>query len=183
MLTTNIEFHFDSPIAQPFDCPVVYDWIQKCLGSRSLAPFMTLPELVASRSESSSKNARDRDQWIKLTPRTLLFVHFFAAMQIDWTPIQFVEALSSAGANPLILETLPEAILSPLQEAIVRSQTEPPVEWSKELLALVGREDVTVLLTPGQRPNQTQSTLLVRPRYLLHRSNLIYFRHLLTKLV
>jgi anaphase-promoting complex subunit 1 len=60
-----------------------------------------------------------------------------------------------------MLETLPEAVLAPLQEAIVQCQMEPPSTWSKALLATVGREDVNILLTPGRRPRQMQSTLLV----------------------
>lgn len=154
------ESPIENPIPQPFECPAVYPWVQSCLSSRSLVPFMTLPELVRSRSPSSSRFAHDQDQWSKLTPRTLVFSHFFSVMQIRWTPAQYVEALSAAGADPLFLETLPEAVLAPLQEAIVQCQTEPPLEWSKDLLALVKREDVNMLLNPGQRPPQTQSTLL-----------------------
>lgn len=151
----------ESPISEPFECPAVYDWIQACLCTRSLKPFMTLPELVATRLPSAT-NASNRDQWIQLTPRTLLFERLFSVMQSDWSPQQIVEALLSAGANQLVLDTLPEAVLAPLQEAIVKSQAEPPATWSKDLLALVGREDVGMLLTPGQRPRQVQSTLLVR---------------------
>lgn len=83
-------------------------------------------------------------------------------MQADWCSTQFVEALSSAGIDILVLDTLPEAVLAPLQEAIVECQTAPPTTWSKRLLAIVGREDVNMLLSPGQRPRHTQSTLLVR---------------------
>lgn len=75
--------------------------------------------------------------------------------------MQFVESLASAGINVLFLETLPESILAPLQEAIVKCQAEPPTTWSKELLAIAGREDVNMLLTPGQRPRHAQSSLLV----------------------
>lgn len=82
-------------------------------------------------------------------------------MQSGWAPAQFVEALAAAGIDLPLLETLPEAVLAPLQEALVQCQNEPPTAWSKDLLAIVGREDVNVLLTPGQRPRQSQSSLLV----------------------
>ncbi|KAH7369992.1 hypothetical protein BKA65DRAFT_444719 [Rhexocercosporidium sp. MPI-PUGE-AT-0058] len=153
------ETPIDSPISEPFECPAVYDWIQACLRRRTLKPFMTLPELVATRLPSAT-NASNGDQWTQLTPRTLLFERLFSVMQSDWSSHQIVEALSSAGADQLVLDTLPEAVLAPLQEAIVKSQAEPPATWSKELLTLVGREDVGMLLTPGQRPRQVQSTLL-----------------------
>jgi len=38
---------------------------------------------------------------------------FFSAMQADWSPAQFVEALFAAGVDLLVLETLPEAVLAP----------------------------------------------------------------------
>ncbi|KAK6592602.1 20s cyclosome subunit (apc1) [Botrytis cinerea] len=77
-----------------------------------------------------------------------------------WSPVQLVEALSASGVDSLFLETLPEAILAPLQEAIVECQSEPPTTWSRELLALVGREDVTMLLTPGRSARNFQPSLL-----------------------
>lgn len=123
---------------------------------------MTLPEMVATRSPASSRNAHDMIQWARLTPRTLMLDRFFSGMQHDWSPAQFVEALFAAGVDPLVLETLPEAVLAPFQEAIVQCQNEPPTSWSKDLLAMVGREDVNILLTPGQRPSHSKSSILVR---------------------
>lgn len=148
----------ESPPQEPFGCPSIYEWIQASLSNRALMPFLTLPELVATRS---SKPLGDSREWSSLTPRTILFAQFFSSMQSKWSSAQFVEALSSAGMDIHLLETLPEAVLAPLQEAIVQCQTEPPTTWSKALLAMVGREDVNMLLTPGQRPRQLQSTLLV----------------------
>jgi anaphase-promoting complex subunit 1 len=127
---------------------------------------MTLPEMVATRSPASSRNAHDLSQWTKLTPRTLMLDQFFSAMQIDWSPVQFVEALFAAGVDLFVLETLPEAVLAPFQEAIVQCQNEPPTTWSKDLLAIVGREDVNTLLTPGQRPRHSKTTILVRETIL-----------------
>ena len=148
----------ESPPQEPFACPSIYDWIQACLAKHALLPFLTLPDLVATQSP---KPPEDPVTWSSLTPRTLMFVRFFSSMQIDWSSAQFVEALSSAGMDVRLLESLPEAVLAPLQEAIVQCQTEPPTTWSKDLLAMVGREDVNMLLTPGQRPRQLQSTVLV----------------------
>ncbi|TVY17794.1 Negative regulator of mitosis [Lachnellula arida] len=155
----------DSPvdfiIPEPFECPSIYQWIEICLTTQSKMTFLTLPELIATRTSEQIKNAFEFDHWIRLTPRTLLFAQFFASMQPGWSPAQFVEALAAAGMDRLLLETLPEAVLAPLQEAVVQCQTEPPTTWSKDLLAIVGREDVNILLTPGQRPRQAQSNLLV----------------------
>jgi anaphase-promoting complex subunit 1 len=154
----------ESAVPQLFDCPSIYDWVQNCLATHRLIPFMTLPEMVATRSPASSRNAHDLCQWTRLTPRTLMLDRFFSAMQLDWSPVQFVEALFAAGVDLFVLETLPEAVAAPFQEAIVQCQNEPPTSWSKDLLAIVGREDVNTLLTPGQRPRHSQTTILVRIR-------------------
>lgn len=157
-LDYDAESSIDSPPQEPFECPSIYNWIQASLTTRAWTPFFTLSELVATHSSNFVGNP---GLWSTLTPRTLLFVQFFSSMHSDWSSTQFVEALSSAGMDIQLLETLPEAILAPLQEAIVQCQTEPPTTWSKDLLAMVGREDVNMLLSPGQRLRQLQSTLLV----------------------
>ncbi len=171
----------DSPIAQPYECPSIYIWLQSCLTTRSSTRFPTLPGLVSDQATSSERNIQDREQWLKLTPKTLIFKQFFEEMQAEWTSAKYVEALSSAGADLLFLETLPEAILAPLQETIIHCQTEPPSKWSKDLLALVGREDVTMLLTPGQRPRYAQSTILVGFDKRVAISMLIGYRRLLMR--
>ncbi|KAK2628833.1 hypothetical protein QTJ16_001936 [Diplocarpon rosae] len=144
LLNGSTHIRSDSPlnslIPQPIQCPSVYDWIQSCLRTRSLMPFMTLPELIATRSTSTGNSLKSY-QWSLLTPRTLLFAQLFSVIRTDWTPQQFVEALYSAGADQLLLETLPESVKAPIQEAIVKSQADPPSTWSNELLTLVGRED------------------------------------------
>lgn len=148
-------------IPEPFECPAIFSWIQTCMTAKTLAPFMTLPEIVNNRSPVSTRYTRDLNYWSRLTPRTLLFAKFFSLMRSNWSAIQFVEGLSAAGMDVLLMETLPESILAPLQEAIIECQTNPPTTWSKDLLAIVGREDVNMLLSPGLHPRHTLSMLLV----------------------
>lgn len=93
-------------------------------------------------------------------------------MQDGWSSVKLVEALSAAGVDNLFLETLPEAILAPLQEAIVECQSEPPTTWSQELLALVSREDVSMLLTSGRPFRGFQPSLLVSTRFPFHSEKL-----------
>lgn len=54
--------------------------------------------------------------------------------------------MSRCGFTADILETLPEAILTPLRDAISMCQSRPPTSWSKELLALVHRSDIATML-------------------------------------
>lgn len=124
-------------------------------------PFLTLQDLATIRSTMPTRVSRDLERWRSSTPRTLQLAQFFSCMQDDWSSVQLVEALSAAGVDSLFLETLPEAILAPLQEAIVECQSEPPTTWSQELLALVGRQDVSMLLTLGRSSRNFQPSLLV----------------------
>ena len=123
---------------------------------------MTLGDVASRRSTASNKVARASEPWSNLTPKTLLFVRFFALMKPGWSSAELVEALTTAGMDRLMLETLPEGVLASLQEAIVQCQAEPPMTWNKDLLAIVGREDVNVLLSPGQRRRRVHTPLLVR---------------------
>ncbi|KAI9643548.1 Anaphase-promoting complex subunit 1 [Ciborinia camelliae] len=149
-----------SQIAEPFECPSIYTWIQDCFLARRLMPFLTLQDIVTVRSTIPTRGIRDLERWRSSTPRTLQLAQFFSCMQDGWSSVQLVEALSAAKVDSLFLETLPEAILAPLQEAIVECQSEPPTKWSRELLALVGREDVSMLLTPGRSFRSFQPSLL-----------------------
>ncbi|KAG9245464.1 hypothetical protein BJ878DRAFT_18018 [Calycina marina] len=144
-------------ISEPLFCPSVHSWIEKSLVTREHYLFLTLPGLVATNSDIRIQHD---ENWRALTPRTLAFSDFFGHIQPNCSAVQMVEALSSAGMDNVMLESLPETILSPLREAIVRCQAEPPIEWSTRLLSIVGREDVNILLTPGVRPHNTQTTLL-----------------------
>jgi anaphase-promoting complex subunit 1 len=146
---------FDTP--QPFDPPGVYEWIETCLITRNLVPFVTLGDIVASRSGA----AFSIERWSSM-PRTALFMRFFAKIKPESTTIDIVEALFSSGITAQVLDTLPEAIIVPLREAIVGCQAQPPVSWGKDLLSLVDREDVNMLLFPGQRKRLGYSSLLVR---------------------
>jgi anaphase-promoting complex subunit 1 len=59
-----------------------------------------------------------------------------------------VVAMHECGFNPQVLETLPEAVLTPLQDMISICQPNPPPSWPKELLALVSRTDMSGVLQP-----------------------------------
>ena len=178
------EFDIDAKISyaipEPFPCPAIYDWIEQSLLNSRPSPFMTLPQLARTQYAMS---LQQDTRWRDLTPRTLLFSDVFASKQDDWSSSHFVEALVSAGMDSLLLETLPEAVLAPFREAIAHCQSEPPTTWSKRLLAIVGREDVNMLLTPGQRPRNTQTTLLVGAASIIVSSKANIYRHPLTRQV
>lgn len=148
----------DQEISQPFGCPSILDWIRTSLVNEVHISFPTISSTVSKRS---SQIAPKQDYSRMLTPRTYSFEEFFQSRQSNWTAADFVEGLAAAGINSSVLDTLPEAVLTTIMEAIVQCQNEPPTTWNKTLLALVGREDVNLLLSPGQHSLGSSYTILV----------------------
>jgi len=83
-----------------------------------------------------------------------MFERLFASLKTATHRLEAVAAIHHCGFTPQILETLPEAILTPLRDIISTCQPNPPPSWPKELLALVGRTDVSSVLQPT-KPWQT----------------------------
>ncbi|RKF78768.1 Negative regulator of mitosis [Golovinomyces cichoracearum] len=158
---SNSGFDDDTPIRstikQPFECPNIYSWINKCLNIRSASPFITIFHLVSKHAVMSDRSLYD--QCMRFTPRTFIFEQFFQLVTADWIPSQIVESFSLAGGDIQILETLPEAIVAPLQEAIMFCESQPPTNWNKNLLTLVGREDVNLSIKLGQKKRVAQPVI------------------------
>lgn len=81
-----------------------------------------------------------------MTPRTFMFKKLFELLSSAKDRFEAVAAMHAAGFTPQILETLPEAILTPLQDFIFICQSSPPLAWPAELLKLVNRTDVSTIL-------------------------------------
>lgn len=75
-----------------------------------------------------------------------MFKNFFSSLTPAITHVEVVELMHRCGFTVDILETLPEAVLTPLKDAISMCQSRPPTAWSKELLALVHRSDIATML-------------------------------------
>jgi anaphase-promoting complex subunit 1 len=143
---------------QPFDPPSVYDWIENSLVKRNVVPFVTLGDIIERRPGPGMHSS---DRWAFITPRTALFVQFFSAIRPSSGPVEIIEALHAAGGSAEVLESLPEAVLIPLREAIVDCQSRPPVTWKSQLLSLVDREDVKMLLFPELQRKISPSSIVV----------------------
>ena len=76
------------------------------------------------------------------------------------------EAMRDCGFTSLVLETLPEAVLAPLLDAISLCQPHPPSQWSHELLELVNRSDISLILSSEKRPRLATSSILVRTLFV-----------------
>jgi anaphase-promoting complex subunit 1 len=124
----------------------VMDWIQSCLVEKSAS--RELPD--ASLSVPSP-----------VLPQIKLFARLFKALRTKPdSPVGFVEAMYESGITPVVLESLPEAVLVPLQDAIAQCQARPPSTWSKDLLELVDRNDVRAVLSADMNGGHLRSSTI-----------------------
>ncbi|KAI0023328.1 hypothetical protein F4780DRAFT_786818 [Xylariomycetidae sp. FL0641] len=140
-----------SPPAEPAYWGV-FDWIQVQL-SREDRSLLPLPDIHASIADSS-------------IPHLRMFAMLFKKMDNKKrSPAHFVEAMHESGITPVVLESLPEAVLVPLQDAIFQCQANPPPSWSRGLLDLVKRSDIGSVLTAKNGP-RTHATSLIAPTHV-----------------
>ncbi|KAI1744858.1 hypothetical protein F4680DRAFT_443337 [Xylaria scruposa] len=76
------------------------------------------------------------------------------------SPTAFVQAIHQSEITSKILESLPEAILVPLRDAITQCQPNPPPEWSRGILELIDRADVGSILLPTPSHRNYSTTVL-----------------------
>ena len=91
-----------------------------------------------------------------------MFKRFFKTIRPKSSAVQMVEAMQECGFTSYILETLPEAVVAPLFDAISLCQPHPPSGWSSDLLDLVRRGDITLALHSTGRTRPPASSILVR---------------------
>jgi anaphase-promoting complex subunit 1 len=132
-----------SPILEPPSKHCVFDWIQSGLTSATTIPFLTLEDIYTTGTHDITKPNARTQLWESVTPRTFMFSRLFKRLKLTKTGREMVEAMYESGFTSQVLETLPEAVLAPLQDAILMCQTVPPTTWSSPLLQLVDRTDVS----------------------------------------
>ncbi|KAL2262989.1 hypothetical protein VTK26DRAFT_8718 [Humicola hyalothermophila] len=137
-------------IAEPQLDYCILTWIQGHLANGSGTEFPTLPGLYATATGDHSGASLRKQLWASLTPRTAMFERLFARLASSVDRFEAVVAMHECGFTPQILETLPEAVLTPLQDIISICQPNPPLSWSKALLELVNRTDMTAVLRPAK---------------------------------
>ena len=138
-------------IPEPPALYCVYGWIQSLLTRKSGSKFLTLPEIYSTATHVASGDDLRRQIWDSATPRTLMFARLFERLGPASGHHQMVEAMHECGFTPRILESLPEAILTPLQDSIFMCQPNPPSSWPDELVQFVSRSDISSILKPSSR--------------------------------
>lgn len=110
----------------------------------------------------STENAYRR--WSSVMPRTFMLKRFLASFTPSTSHVEVVELMYRCGFTVDVLETLPEAVLTPLKDAIAMCQARPPFSWSKELLALVHRSDIATVLK-RHHPQQASTANAAPPSH------------------
>ncbi|KAK3951337.1 hypothetical protein QBC32DRAFT_392748 [Pseudoneurospora amorphoporcata] len=133
-------------IPPPAFNPCVLTWIRQRFTTDDGPDFLTLPQVyAAATSDVRASSPRER-AWRDMTPRTFMFKKLFELLKSAKDRFEAVAAMHASGFTPQIMETLPEAILTPLQDFICICQPSPPLSWPTELLKLVNRTDVSTIL-------------------------------------
>ncbi|TKW55262.1 Negative regulator of mitosis [Colletotrichum tanaceti] len=156
------ELRLEVPLTQPsgvdFD---IFHWIQTCLATGQYHPFLTLANFYHSQPVKAEQDHLKKDsRWTPITPRTFMFKRFFEKLTPKGSPASMVEAMHSAGISSRVLETLPEAVLTPLKDSISRCQARPPASWPKDLLELVNRGDISMILAPTKNLQKSGANIL-----------------------
>jgi anaphase-promoting complex subunit 1 len=147
--------------------PDVLEWIQlRLTGNRKERYVTALDMFYATARLADGERAHDR-RWDEVFPRTFMFKRYFKLIKAHSTAVQMVEIMRHCGITPYVLETLPEAVVVPLRDAISLCQPHPPTGWSTDLLDLVNRSDISLLRKPGQKPRAAIASILVRSMRIL----------------
>ncbi|KAK5657541.1 hypothetical protein OQA88_3114 [Cercophora sp. LCS_1] len=140
----------ESTLTEPSGTYCVLSWIQQHLtAAKDKAEFPTVEQVYMAANQNAPAESR-QNLWEALTPRTFMFDKLFGLLGSISNHVEMVVAMHSCGFTPQVLETLPEAVLTPLQDVIFMCQSNPPSTWPKTLLSLVNRTDIDGLLQPAR---------------------------------
>lgn len=154
------ELVLNPPIPAPATCPNILEWIQnRFMGMRS--QYRTPMDIYYADKQLSEDEKMLDTRWDSIVPRTMMFKRFFRMLKPTSSAVEMVEAMYHCGLTKYILQTLPEGVLVPLQDAITLCQPHPPHAWSPELLELVKRSDMISILSRNKPTQTTSNNLLV----------------------
>ncbi|PSR81947.1 hypothetical protein BD289DRAFT_484154 [Coniella lustricola] len=124
----------------------VFDWIESQFAGDQSVEFPTLADIYATIAQKPISADDAYRRWSSVMPRTFMFKRLFSYLTPDISHSGMVELMHRCGFTVEILETLPEAVLTPLKDAISMCQSRPPSAWPTELLSLVHRSDIATML-------------------------------------
>ncbi|KAM3494526.1 hypothetical protein MY3957_002249 [Beauveria namnaoensis] len=154
------ELNLTPPIPEPTLKPNILEWVQSRLVTQQ-GIYPSPAEFYSHDADMSGQDSDDDGRWEAILPRTMMLKRFFGALEINSSPAEMVETMQAQGFTNSILESLPEAILVPLQDAISLCQPHPPTGWPDDLLKLIKRSDMSSLLSSKKATARTPSSLLI----------------------
>lgn len=150
-----------APVPEPAEVPCILAWAQSHLTTSKGTHFPTLADIYYDTMRISERSRRNRGRFVALTPRTFMLKRLFAQLKPGRSSVETVEAIHKAGITVGIMESLPEALLVPVRDAIARCQPHPPTTWPSELFELVDRSDMNLILTSAKPARPHTAQLLV----------------------
>lgn len=127
---------------------MIFEWIESASNPALYEPFPTLNVIFVQHQPSGSSRAPKalRRLCTRFTPRTSMLLQLMEKLNAtQWPSPGLVELMSQCGISKSMLDTLPESVLLPMKNALVRCQASPPTTWNDTLLDLVDRDDLKLL--------------------------------------
>uniref|UniRef100_A0A8C1PZ75 Anaphase-promoting complex subunit 1 n=1 Tax=Cyprinus carpio TaxID=7962 RepID=A0A8C1PZ75_CYPCA len=130
LLTNQMEL-MTWPVFLDGEAPCVFSWLSRCLRGQDVTPFPHLPGICE---------------------RTKLLVLSYALYvvgdedAISTNMLKYLSRLSAGGLHVCEirdLESVPFGVALPIRDAIYQCREQPCSDWSEEVCALIGRQDLT----------------------------------------
>ena len=144
--------HGDGTPAEPFTPPSILQFIEATILGAGTNHFITLLDLIVGKEASealSTANTTLPSLLMNLTPRTIMITNLLTSRSKRTMP-ERVSEISSWGLKISMLETLPESVAVPFRAAISFCQAQPAPGMGKDILEMIGRDDLKLLDEEGR---------------------------------
>lgn len=146
-------------MAQPFEPPSIFTFIENRLCRKTNSGFLTLLDLVSNLGgDTNSQMIRSRhlqSQLTDMTPKTASVVNYLMQADGNASAAEKVRLMLACGFTVEMVQTLPEGVSASLYESIAGCQAEPPSSWTKNLLELIDRDDLRMSMYGDRLPPTT----------------------------
>uniref|UniRef100_A0A8C1SR90 Anaphase-promoting complex subunit 1 n=1 Tax=Cyprinus carpio TaxID=7962 RepID=A0A8C1SR90_CYPCA len=116
------------PVFLDGDAPCVFSWLSRCLRGQDVTPFPHLPGICERTKLLLTLDLED--------------LYILSRGVCDCTVFYMLVFLSS-GFTLKDLESVPFGVALPIRDAIYQCREHPCSDWSEEVCALIGRQDLT----------------------------------------
>lgn len=139
--------------SEPFAPPSIFFYLENAW-HQSSAPFLNLMDLVTA-TDRIPRKGRLWQECFTLTPRTLALNGFFSELHRFSSSLDRIKLLYRWGLTRSVIETFPEGVSAPLQEAVMQAQVRASTSWNVTPLELIDREDLFMSMNTNNSPPST----------------------------